>query len=189
MLVEKWKLLIKIIKTEDISKADILVASTILEHHNNKTRETYPTNRRLKKLTGLSLRQVQLSTAKLHKHKLVIKLLIKGKNHYKLSTDSFQNYEESFVSNTFTMNKPSPPTKPTINIDINKTIKKLAKNSNPYYKATINNGLSYHQNMENKYTRLMAKRLSRDQYSQWLELLDNKETKQAALSEAKFLCG
>ena len=70
-----------------------------------------------------------------------------------------------------------------------KRIKKIAKHSNPYYKATINNGLSYHQNMENKYTRLMSQKLSRDQYSQWLERLDNKNTKQYALSEAKRLCG
>ena len=189
-MLEKWKLIGKILgNSKTFSISDVKVAYWLLDHRNEKTKQIYPTNRRLVHLTGLSLRQVQLSTAKLHKHKLVIKLLIKGKNHYKLSTDSFQNYEESFVSKTFTMNKPSPPTKPTINIDINKTIKKLAKNSNPYYKTTINNGLSYHQNMENKYTRLMAKRLSRDQYSQWLELLDNKETKQAALSEAKFLCG
>ena len=189
MLVEKWKLLNKVINTKDLSKSDIQVAATILEHHNNKTRETYPTNRRLVKLTGLSLRQVQLSTAKLHEHKLVYKLSIKGKNHYKLTEGEYQTHANPYTSKPFTMNKPSPPTKPIINIDINKTIKKLAKNSNPYYKATVSNGLGYHQNMENKYIRLMTRRLSRHQYSEWLERLDNKETKQDALSYAKHLCG
>ena len=188
MLVEKWKLLNKVINTKDLSKSDIQVAATILEHHNNKTRETYPTNRRLVKLTGLSLRQVQLSTAKLHEHKLVYKLSIKGKNHYKLTEGEYQTHANPYTSKSFTMNKPSPPTKPIINIDINKTVKRLAKNTNPYYKATVNNGLGYHQNMENKYIRLMTRRLSRHQYSEWLERLDNKETKQDALSYAKHLC-
>tara|TARA_Y100001951_G_scaffold33992_1_gene26806 strand:- start:606 stop:1175 length:570 start_codon:yes stop_codon:yes gene_type:complete len=189
MLVEKWKLLNKIIQNKLFSIADIRVASAILQHYNNKTKEAYPTNRRLVQLTGLTLRQVQYSTAKLHLYKLVNKLSIKGKNFYELTLDKFEIYEQTFTSKPFTMNKPSPPTKPIINIDINKRIKKIAKHSNPYYKATINNGLSYHQNMENKYTRLMSQKLSRDQYSQWLERLDNKNTKQYALSEAKRLCG
>jgi AAA15 family ATPase/GTPase len=188
MLVEKWKLLLKIINTKNLSKSDVQVASAILEHHNNKTRETYPTNRRLVKITGLSLRQVQLSTAKLHSHKLVYKLSIKGKNHFKLTEKEFVTHANSYTSKPFTMNKPAPPTKPITYIDINKTIKKFAKNSNPYYKAVVNNGLSYHQNMENKYIRLMSKRLSRDQYSQWLVRLDNEQTKQDALSYAEKQC-
>ena len=189
-MLEKWKLIGQILgNSKTFSISDIKVAYWLLDHRNDKTKQIYPTNRRLVKLTGLSLRQVQLSTAKLHKHKLVIKLLIKGKNHYKLSTDTFENYEQTYTSRSFTMNKPSPPTKPTINIDINKTIKKLAKNSNPYYKATINNGLGYHQNMENKYIRLMSSKLSTDRYSEWLVQVANKETKQDALSYAKHLCG
>ena len=71
MLVEKWKLLLKVINTKSLTKADVQVASAILEHHNTKTRQTYPTNKRLIKVTGLSKRQVQHSTAKLHKLKLV----------------------------------------------------------------------------------------------------------------------
>jgi len=188
MLVEKWKLLIKIINTKALSKSDVQVASAILEHHNNKTRETYPTNKRLVKVTGLSLRQVQLSTAKLHIHKLVYKLSIKGKNHFKLTEKEFVTHANSYTSKPFTMNKPSPPTKPIINIDISKTIKKLAKNSNPYYKQVVNNGLTYHQNMENKYIRLMSKRLSTHRYNEWLEQVANKDTKQDALSYAKTLC-
>jgi predicted acetyltransferase len=87
------------------------------------------------------------------------------------------------------MNKPSPPTKPIINIDINKRIKKLAKNTNPYYKQVVNNGLSYHQNMEHKYIRLMSKKLSQHRYSEWLEKVADKKTKQDALSYARHLCG
>jgi|TARA_R100000458_G_C8271337_1_gene246046 hypothetical protein len=189
MLVEKWNLLNKIIFSKSFSFADIKVASAILQHHNNKTRETYPTNRRLVKLTGLTLRQVQYSTAKLHLHKLVYKLLIKGKNHYKLTMKEFQDYEQTFTSKANTMNKPSPPTKPIINIDINKRIKKLAKNTNPYYKQVVNNGLSYHQNMEHKYIRLMSKKLSQHRYSEWLEKVADKKTKQDALSYARHLCG
>ncbi len=189
MLVEKWKLLLKIINTKNLSKSDVQVAAAILEHHNNKTRETYPTNRRLVKITGLSLRQVQLSTAKLHSHKLVYKLSIKGKNHFKLTEKEFVTHANSYTSKPFTMNKPAPPTKPITYIDINKTIKKFAKNSNPYYKQVVNNGLGYHQNMENKYIRMMVTRLSPHRYNEWLEQVANKDTKQDALSYAKHLCG
>jgi hypothetical protein len=150
MHIEKWKLLLKVINTKSLTKADVQVASAILEHHNTKTRQTYPTNRRLVKITGLSKRQVQHSTAKLHKLKLVYKLSIKGKNHFKLTEEEYLTHADICVSKPITMNKPAPPTKPITYIDINNTIKKFAKNSNPYYKQVVNNGLSYHQNMENK---------------------------------------
>ena len=189
MLVEKWKLLIKVINTKSLTKADVQVASAILEHHNTKTRQTYPTNRRLVKITGLSLRQVQHSTAKLHELKLVYKLSIKGKNHFKLTEEEYLTHADICVSKPITMNKPAPPTKPITYIDINNTIKKFAKNSNPYYKQVVNNGLSYHQNMENKYIRMMGKKLSQHRYNEWLEQVANKDTKQQALSYAKHLCG
>ena len=188
-MLEKWKLVGKILNNKTFSIADIKVAYWILDHYNFKKKEVYPTNRRLVQLTGLTLRQVQYSTAKLLRHKLVNKLLIKGKNHYKLTFDKFQNYEQTFTSKPITTNRPSPPTKPIINIDISKTIKKFAKNSNPYYKQVINNGLSYNQNMENKYIRLMSKKLSQHRYNEWLEQVANKDTKQDALSYAKHLCG
>jgi hypothetical protein len=189
-MLEKWKFIGKILgNSKTFSISDVKVAYWLLDHRNDKTKQMYPTNRRLVKLTGLSLRQVQLSTAKLHRHKLVIKLLIKGKNHYKLSTDRFQNYEQSFTSKPFSTNKPSPPTKPTINIDINNTIKKFAKNSNPYYRQVVNNGLTYHQNMENKYIRMMSKKLSQHRYNEWLLQVSDKKTKQDALSYAKTICG
>ena len=189
MLVEKWKLLLKIINTKSLTKADIQVASAILEHHNTKTRQTYPTNRRLVKITGLSLRQVQHSTAKLHELKLVYKLSIKGKNHFKLTEEEYLTHADICVLKPKTMNKPAPPTKPITYIDINKTIKKFAKNTNPYYKQVVNNGLGYHQNMENKYIRMMGKKLSQHRYNEWLEQVANKDTKQDALSYAKHLCG
>jgi len=189
-MLEKWKLIGQILgNSKTFSISDIKVAYWLLDHRNDKTKQIYPTNRRLVKLTGLSLRQVQLSTAKLHEHKLVYKLSIKGKNHYKLTEGEYQTHANPYTSKPFTMNKPSPPTKPTINIDINKTVKRLAKNTNPYYKATVNNGLGYHQNMENKYIRLMSSKLSTDRYSEWLVQVANKETKQDALSYAKHLCG
>ena len=101
--------------------------------------------------------------------------------------DKFKNYEQTFADKKNTTNNLSPPTKPTINIY--NTIKKLSKNTNPYYKQVVNNGLSYHQNMENKYIRLMSKKLSQHRYNEWLEQVANKDTKQDALSYAKHLCG
>ena len=141
-MLEKWKLVGKILNNKTFSIADIKVAYWILDHYNFKKKEVYPTNRRLVQLTGLTLRQVQYSTAKLLRHKLVNKLLIKGKNHYKLTFDKFQNYEQTFTSKPITTNKPSPPTKPIINIDISKTIKKFAKNTNPYYKQVVSQSRS-----------------------------------------------
>ena len=102
--------------------------------------------------------------------------------------DKFKNYEQTFADKKNTTNNLSPPTKPTINI-YNNTIKKFAKNTNPYYKQVVNNGLTYHQNMENKYIRLMRNKLSQHRYDEWLEQVANKDTKQDALSYAKHLCG
>jgi len=102
--------------------------------------------------------------------------------------DKFKNYEQTFADNKNITNNLSPPTKPTINI-YNNTIKKFAKNTNPYYKQVVNNGLTYHQNMENKYIRLMRNKLSQHRYDEWLEQVSNKDTKQDALSYAKHLCG
>ena len=141
-MLEKWKLIGKILDNKSFSIADIKVAYWLLDHRNYKTKLMYPTNRRLAKLSQLTIRQVQYSTAKLHRYNL--------------------------VSNT---------------------IKKLSKNTNPYYKQVVNNGLSYHQNMENKYIRLMSKKLSQHRYNEWLEQVANKDTKQDALSYAKHLCG
>ena len=188
-MLKKWNLLKQIINNNNFSISDVKVACAILDHYNEKIQQIHPTNRRLVYLTKLSLRQVQLSTAKLHQHKLVHKLSIKGKNHYKLTMDLYQNYEQNFAPRKFTTNRPSPPTKHITNIDISKITKKLAKQTNPYYKATINNGLGYHQNIENKYVKLMRLRLSTNNYSQWLEELNEQSTKQAALSYAKYLCG
>ena len=188
-MLEKWKLIGKILSNKTFSIADVKVAYALLDHHNEKIRQVYPTNRRLKSLTGLSLRQIQLSTAKLHNHSLVHKMSIKGKNHYKLQLQEFENYEQAYARKVFTMNKPAPPTKPITNIDISKITKKIAKRTNPYYKAVINNGLGYHQNMENKLVRDMRVRLTNDHYYRWLDQLENKNTKDAAISYAKELCG
>lgn len=189
-MLEKWKLLGLIINNKSFSESDIKVAYALLDHFNYKTRQLYPTNRRLVEQTKLSLRQVQLSTAKLHKHKLVYKLLLKGKNHYKLTMEEYQNYEQSFASKTNTTNKPSPPTKPTINIyNIKDSIKRIAKRSNPYYKATISNGLTYHENMENKLVKQMRVRLSIDVFNHWYDLYADNTTKGEALSYARRLCG
>ena len=186
-MLEKWKLIGKILDNKNFSIADIKVAYWLLDHRNYKTKLMYPTNRRLAKLSQLTIRQVQYSTAKLHRYNLVSKVLIRGKNHYELTMDKFKNYEQTFADKKNTTNNLSPPTKPTISIY--NTIKKLSKNTNPYYKQVVNNGLSYHQNMENKYIRLMSKKLSQHRYNEWLEQVANKDTKQDALSYAKHLCG
>jgi len=186
-VLEKWKLIGKILDNKSFSIADIKVAYWLLDHRNYKTKLMYPTNRRLAKLSQLTIRQVQYSTAKLHKYNLVSKVLIRGKNHYELTMDKFKNYEQTFADKKNTTNNLSPPTKPTINIY--NTIKKFTKNTNPYYKQVVNNGLTYHQNMENKYIRLMRNKLSQHRYDEWLEQVSNKETKQDALSYAKHLCG
>ena len=74
-------------------------------------------------------------------------------------------------------------------INIKDITKRLAKNSNPHYRAVVNNGLGYHKNMENKYIKLMTRRLSTDRYHEWLLLLNDKNTKQRAIQYAKELCG
>ena len=115
-MLEKWKLIGKILDNKSFSIADIKVAYWLLDHRNYKTKLMYPTNRRLAKLSQLTIRQVQYSTAKLHRYNLVSKVLIKGKNHYELTMDKFKNYEQTFADKKNTTNNPSPPTKPTINI-------------------------------------------------------------------------
>ena len=186
-MLEKWKLLKKITLNDLFSKADIRVALRLLDHYNDKIQKIYPSNRRLVTLTGLSLRQVQLSTAKLDSHNLITKFSKNGKNHYKITPEGYQNYEQPYTSTT---NKPSPPTKPiSLTINIKDTISKIAKRSNPNYRAVISNGLTYHENMENKLVKQMRSRLSIDRYNSWLLVYDNKETKQKAISYAKELCG
>ena len=188
-MLEKWKLLGKILDNKAFSKSDVKVAYCLLDHYNFKTQQIFPTNKRIIKLTGLSKRQVQNSTAKLNDHNLVYKLSIKGKNHYKLTLENYRSNEQTFTINSIATNKPAPPTKPITNININNTIKRLAKRTNPYYKATISNGLSYHQHMENKYIKQMSTRLAPDRYTDWLTQLADKDSKEDALLYARKLCG
>jgi hypothetical protein len=43
--------------------------------------------------------------------------------------------------------------------------------------------------MENKYIRMMSKKLSQHRYNEWLLQVSDKKTKQDALSYAKTICG
>ena len=187
-MLKKWLLLKKIALSKPrFTMADMIVALILLDHYNDKQQRIFPTNRRLVKLTGLSLRQVQLSTAKLSNRKLITKLSKFGKNHYEITPDDYQNYEQPYTSTT---KKPAPPTKPiSLTYNIKDLAKRLAKNTNANYKATVNNGLGYHKNMENKYIKLMTRRLAPDRYHEWLLLLNDKNTKQRAIEYAKELCG
>ena len=79
---EKWKLYKEIVFSKQFTEADKIVAFALLDHYNTRIKKVFPTNRRIVTMTGLSYRQVQRSTTKLHHMKVIKKLSKKGKNFY-----------------------------------------------------------------------------------------------------------
>ena len=64
-MLEKWKLLRKIMYSKELTAADKTVAFALLDHYGNN-QQIFPSNKRLQTMTGLSDRQINRSTSKLH---------------------------------------------------------------------------------------------------------------------------
>lgn len=187
-MLEKWKLLRKIMYSKELTAADKTVAFALLDHYGNN-QQIFPSNKRLQTMTGLSDRQINRSTSKLHELDMIAKEKKKGKNFY---TPTFHNdlpnYDRAVRQS---MTQPSPPTKHTnikYNKDINSYIKKLAKKTNPHYQAVVTNKAPYQDKMDSKMISQMQQRLSRHQFTQWLMVFEDKETRPNAVRYAEKLC-
>jgi hypothetical protein len=67
-------------------------------------------------------------------------------------------------------------------------LKNLAKKKSIHYHAVVNSGRTYEQNMERKYRKVMPSKLSSDKLNEWIKLLNDPTTKQAAMDYARKLC-
>lgn len=188
-MLEKWKLYKEIVFSKQFTEADKIVAFALLDHYNTRIKKVFPTNRRIVTMTGLSYRQVQRSTTKLHHMKVIKKLSKKGKNFYEPDTTWQSPQDDSSVTPTTTaLSPPSKPTSLTSNINLNGMLKNLAKKKSIHYHAVVNSGRTYEQNMERKYRKVMPSKLSSDKLNDWIKLLNDPNTKQAAMDYARKLC-
>lgn len=189
-MLDKWKLLKEIVFCNQFTEADKMVAFALLDHYNSKVKKVFPTNRRITKLSGLSYRQVQRSTKKLHDMKVIKKLSKKGKNFYEPDTTwkSFP-HDDVVTPTTTALSPPSKPTSLTSKLTIDSIVKNFAKQRNIHYRSVVDSGRTYKENMKVKYRKLMVHRLSSDRFVEWLKELENESTCDAALDYARLLCG
>jgi|TARA_R100001509_G_scaffold22355_1_gene11730 predicted transcriptional regulator len=188
-MLEKWKLYKIIIFKKELTDADKMVCFALLDHQGS-TGKIFPSNKRLQLMTGLSDRQINRSTKKLHDLDLIHKEKTKGKNFY---TPNFHIIDKKYDRAVLkTMTPPSPPTKLTISNNKNKLtslIKNLTKRSNPNYRAVVNNGLSYQENRHNKIIKQVQQKLSQHQFTQWMMVYEEETTRDNAMRYATEVLG